>query len=426
MFVGAALRRVVWSKTGQTLGVMVSVSMVSSVVMALSGLLLARWVSPEIMGVARSFTIPTGYAALALIVVSDGFRREYPYLIGRGEKQEALALAGVTKMWYVGCTALMCIVFMFLAIRGIFMRNWVSAAGWGAQLFAVTMLFYGNYLATIYRRSLEFKRLSYNSLTATAAGVLSLPLVKFMGYYGMMIRQSIVNVVGLLMNQRYVPEKIAIRWDWARLRHLAIISLPLASVGYARTSFLDSTFNYIVLRNCGEAALGIYGIATMFQGFAMQFVTAVQQVFEVKAANNYGETDSVKAGVRYLLYPTLINIFVSVLLATGLCISVGPFIELVLPRYTESIPVIRVLSLYLPLNAICLLTSIQNIALDYKAMVVSVGTRIIALVILLLIGPHTVVWCAASSVLAYFCDLLVRYCFLFQSIRAQSLGLDHQ
>lgn len=411
------IARIFRSKTTSILGVMVSVSMVSSVVMALSGLVIARWVSPEVMGIARKFTIPAGYAAVLLILVSDGFRREYPYLIGKGDTEEAFALAGVAKAWYFICTLVMCCFFAVLTLRSFVAKNWVDVAGWGAQIIAVTMAFYGSYLATIYRRSLEFKQLSYNGLTATIAGIISLPCVKFFGYYGLILRQSIINIVGLWMNQRYLPVRAKMLWDKKRFCRLVKISVPLASVGYVRTSLLDSTFNYIVLATCGEASLGLYGIAVTFQSFALQFVNAVSQVFHVKVANKYGECESVGKSLKYLAYPTMLAVIASMFIAVCLCISIGPFIRILLPKYVDAIPVIWILSINLPLMALGLPSGILNVALKYKAMMSSAIIRVASVVILLLIVPHTIEWCAASSIIGHFIGLAVEWLFLFRLTR---------
>ena len=120
------------------------------------------------------------------------------------------------------------------------------------------------------------------------------------------------------LDAKYLPAKVAARWDRQIFVQLAKISLPLSFVGYIWTSFLTSTFCFLVLRYCGEVALGLYGIATAFESAAQTFVNSLWQFFNVKMTIKYGEDDSVANTVRTLVKSTIFAVLLAVVCALAL------------------------------------------------------------------------------------------------------------
>ena len=274
-------RKVVQSPTFKSLAVFASVNMLVSVVQGVAGLVQARWVSPEVLGEFRKYGILTSYAAFSLIPVQDGLIRQFPYLIGKGDREGAVMVAGVAKCWYLLVFFIMALVYSVLSIKALICQDYNAAVGWGAQIVLFAMISYGGFLAIIYRRSMEFKRLSYNSLIASITGVVGLIFVKPLGYFGVALRTCFVDAVSIYCNRKYLPMKIAAVWNIKRFLELIKISIPLSLIGYIRTSFLTASFSYLVLRYCGEKDLGLYGIAVVFQQFALIFTTSLTQIFNV-------------------------------------------------------------------------------------------------------------------------------------------------
>lgn len=411
------LKRIISAPSLSTLFVFASASMLSTVISGIGGILQARWVGPEVLGQFTKYSILTSYLAVALVVVQDGLCRQFPYLIGRGKHDEAVAIASVAKTWYVLAMMIFCIIFIVLCIKSLIAKDYCSAIGWFGQIPVAVGLSYGIFLQTIYRRSLEFKQLSYNGLAASIVGFLSLLFVRAWGFAGLVLKVSSLNIVRVFLDARFIPLKIKMAWDWNTFIGLAKISIPLSLEGYVRTSFFTATFAYLVVHYCGTRNLGLYGIAAAFEGVAMVFVNSLIQIFDVKMANKYGETESVGKGVRYLLIPTLLGFVCSVLLAGILCVVIGPFIRAFVPKYIDSIPIVYVLSFAMPVSVLMLPTRLLRVALMYRSIFSMALIRVISLIALVYMVPNRIEWFAGCKVMAEFVAVLFGYLMIFGCMR---------
>jgi len=144
----------------------------------LSGLVQARWLAPEILGEFRRFGILPSYLNIGLVIVHDGLSRQFPYLLGKGDKERALKVAGCAKWWYLMLCWVFSLFFAGLSLRSVIKGDYRAAVGWGAQIPWIWANIYGLYLGVMYRTSSEFKRLAYNSVSENLVGFCSLILVK--------------------------------------------------------------------------------------------------------------------------------------------------------------------------------------------------------------------------------------------------------
>ena len=410
-------RKVSQSQTFKTLTVFASVNMLVSVVQGVAGLVQARWVSPEVLGEFRGYSILTSYAAISLILVQDGLMRQFPYLIGKGDREGAVMVAGVAKCWYLFVFFVMAFVYVVLSIKALICQYYNAAVGWGAQIILFAVFSYGGFLAIIYRRSMEFKRLSYNGLIASVTGVIALVFIKPLGYFGVALRTCIVDAVSIYYNRKYLPIKINAVWNKKKFFELMKISIPLSLIGYIRTSFLTASFSYLVLRYCGEKDLGLYGIAVVFQQFALLFTTSLTQIFNVKSATQFGATDSIRQSLRPLVLPTILSVVAAVFLAGVLCVLVTPFIKYFLPKYNEAIPIIYILSLSMPIVALGLPTNLLKTALKYGSIYVVGIVKVLSVIISVVLLPKTIVWMSTAIVIGEVIDVGLAYLFLLNHMR---------
>lgn len=410
------IQRIRHSPAARNFAVFASANMVVMVVNGLMGLLQARWLSPEVMGDFRKFSILATYTAIASAVVQSGLQRQFPYLIGKGMKDEAVAIAGVVKCWHFWIGGSLSFVFVGLAVHALFSRDYVAVVGWLAQVPLVVQQTYGGFLQVIYRRSMEFRRLSYNSLLTALIGIPALLCVRFWGYWGIAFRTSFMQIVQMLFDAKYLPLKIKAFWDFNRFVGLAKISVPLAAIGYIRTSFMSASFNYLVLLFCGERGLGLIAVAASLQGFAQVFTNSFNQIFSVKIANKFGETESVRKTFKYVFIPMLLSLMASVVVAAVFCFSVGPFIKMFLPKYVDAIPIIYILSAALPLGALGLPLGVLNVALMYRTIYIIGGVKVLSVLLTVVLVPHSAVWCAGCLMIGEFVDVALGYLVLAKRI----------
>ena len=414
--IGQLVREIATSPTTRVFGIFASANMVSTILGGFAGLLQARWIDPAIMGRFNKYTIITGYVGIFLIFVADGLTRQYPYLVGKGAHEEAMKVASVAKFWYLLVANVAIFFFCLMSISSIIRGDWYGVVGWGAQIFVILQLTYGAYLQTMYRRTLEFKQLSYNGLAASVASVIFVVLPKYFGFWGMAIRHVMCSIVRVWVDRRYVPVKVKAVWDRATFCNLARISIPLSLVGYIRTSFITATFGFMVLRYCGEEKLGLYGVAAAFAAMAQTFVNSLWQIFNVKMTQRFGKDDSIAGTAKSLMRPTIFAVGVAVGCALILCVAIKPFVYCFVPKYVDSIPIVYVLSVGMILTALRLPTEVLRTALEYKLVYAVAIAKVVVVVGLMFIGPKTILWFAACSMFGIVSDVALGYSFLFRVI----------
>ena len=393
----------------RTLSVFAGGNLFVAVLGGLGGLLQARWIAPEVFGEFRKYGILTSYFYIGLVLVHDGLARQFPYLLGKGNKTEALKVAACAKGWYLFLSWCFSLVFAGLTFASAMKGDFRSAVGWGVQVPCIWAAIYGLYLGVMYRTSSDFQRLSYNNIISSVFGFIALVIVKVWGYWGLAARLILQNVVSLYVNRRYLPVKVKASFDLPRFVALAKISLPLSIPGYIHTSCLGASLSLIVLKYCGQADLGIYGIALTFQGMAMTFTAALNQIFITKMTCKFGETENVLSCLKYAKLPTILSVSAATGLALGLCLLIGPFIRVLLPKYVEATPIIRILAVSLPLSAAALPLIVFQAALWYKSVIALALTRFLICLAAVAVLPKTLAMVAASLILGEFCSLLVGF-----------------
>lgn len=405
-------REIIQTPSFRTLGVFAGGNLLAGVLGGLAGLIQARWIAPEVFGEFRKFGILTVYLNIGLVLVHDGLSRQFPFLLGQGNKVGALQVAATAKWWYLLLSWTFTLLFAGLALTSVAKADYRSAAGWGVQIPAVWVAIYGAYLGVLYRSSSEFKRLAYNSTITSVIGFAALGIVKLWGYWGLAARAVLVSTLGLYLSRRYVPVKVKAAFDHQGLAALAKISLPISVPSYIATSCLSASLSFIVLQYCGESGLGIYGMALTFQVMAMTLTAAIHQMFITKLTHKYGETGDVAACLQWAKRPTLLSVGAAIVLALVLCLAIGPFIRLVLPMYSATIPVIRILALQLPLSAAALPLLIFTSALWYKSVTALTLTRFATCLGAVAVLPKTLEVIAACMMLGDFSALVAGYCIL--------------
>lgn len=416
------LKKILKSPSLQTLGIFAGGNLLVAVLGGLGSLLQARLVGPEVLGELAKFGILTGYLNVGLVLVHDGLMRQFPYLLGQGNKEEALKVAAAAKWWYLFLSWLFTLFFAMLMLASVIRVDYRSAAGWGVQIPIIWLAIYGAYLGVTYRTSSEFKRLSYNRVITTVCSLCALILVKVWGYWGLAARRVLSSIMGLFISRHYAPVKVKAALDVKVLIKLAKISIPLSIPGYISSSCLSASLSFIVLKYCGQSGLGIYTTGLMLQGMGMVFFASLQQMFITKLTYKFGENGDVAACLKWAKTPTLISIAAATVLAVGLCLVIGPFIRLVLPKYEAAIPVIRILAIQLPISAAGLPLHMINTALWYKSVLALMLAQVVGCLGAVSVLPKTVVAIAACIIIGSFLRLIIGYGILIQK-RCKKLPL---
>jgi O-antigen/teichoic acid export membrane protein len=327
------IHKLIKSNSFQTLSIFAGGNILVSVLGGLGGILQSRWVAPEVFGEFRKYAILSGYLNIGLITVQDALMRQYPYLIGKGDKEEALKVVSAAKWWYMMLSYFFSTLFIALTVMSMLRGDFRAAMGWSVQIAVVWTSFYGVYLGVMYRTSQDFKRLTYNSMFSTIMGLFLLVGVKLWGYWGVALRNALQLLTSLWLNHKYMPVRVKGSFDRKRLIQLAKMSLPISVPGYVSTSLTGATISMVILNYLGHTELGVYSLALTLQGMAMVVTLAIGQMFYPKIMCKFGACEDYRASIEYTIKPTCFSLFISLGIVVVLCLTVGPFIKFVIPKY---------------------------------------------------------------------------------------------
>ena len=178
----------------------------------LSTLLVFRLLDPMAMGywsAAQLVTLPLDALKMGIL---SGLAREYPYLLGRGERERARRLVEAA----LAHSLLMCGLGL-LAVGGLAL---LSSEGGVARAAAITTAlvwslgYYAQFVRSTMRSSTAFTRLGGIEVGISLMGVVTLVLVEWLGFQGLLLRALLLAVVasGAFFAFRPVRARPVVHW----------------------------------------------------------------------------------------------------------------------------------------------------------------------------------------------------------------------
>jgi O-antigen/teichoic acid export membrane protein len=371
-------------------------NIVSLVLSMAAGLLVARFSNPDDLGVFNSITLILGYIIFLQAGILNGLNRELPYFIGRGLREDAELYGAAAQAWAILVGGLVGICMLIASGWYIFHENWQYAAGFAAMAFASFTLFYvTNYLQITYRTRGDFVQLSGINVTKNAFSLVSVLLVKFLGYYGLCVRLFLVEGINLILHWHGRPLRVKPRWDRQRLISLFKIGAPIFASGqlYAWWIVLNST---LVLSYFHTRGLGLYQLAVI-TGSAIEILfSSLGQIIYPRMAEAYGKKEDIRALVALARRPLVYLVFLTLPLVVAGWFLLPSVVPLILPKYHEAIPaaqwtLVAVAPLSLqPLNN--LFAVVKRVDLFFISLVAGMIVYILVLMMLLRQGPALAVF----------------------------------
>ena len=324
----------------------------------LGSLIQAKYICPEDMGAFRTFGILAGYLTFLHLGVLDGLQREIPIQIGRGNKLKAEQAASACLAW-ISFISLACgALFLALALRAAFNKEWMGFLGWLSYVPVIVMTFYGGYLSTTFRTGHQFVELSRTSIIKAIAETLILPLLPILGYYGMCLRTALGSTANLYYLHKWRPMKVRAILDWSKFREVIRVGLPLSGIGYIATALWASVEATLVLGWFELKVLGLYSVAVLGRTIVSQLAANINQVITVKIFEQYGRTKSVEDCIRLIYRPIILSFLGSIPLVIAGWLLLPHVILLIVPNYLEAVPMAQLMLLMLPITFLRLPSSI--------------------------------------------------------------------
>ncbi|OFX37856.1 MAG: hypothetical protein A2X08_06075 [Bacteroidetes bacterium GWA2_32_17] len=229
-----------------------------SVAQMITGIVILRWVQPEEMGLWNTINLIQTYGIFIQLGITNGLNRELPYSLGKGNKNNAIELVSTALYFNRICIYVTLFVSVICGIYFYFtsgINNFIIT--FCVVCLILIMFLYQNLLTVTYRTNNSFNSLATNYFIQTVFTLISLPLVYYWNYNGMIVRYLILGFTTIIIMHYFRPFKINPNWNTLHFKKLLKTGLPLFSLGYLHgiTTTMDRV---VLLKFVGMGAVGLY------------------------------------------------------------------------------------------------------------------------------------------------------------------------
>jgi O-antigen/teichoic acid export membrane protein len=316
----------------------------------IGGLVQSYYVSPEDLGYFKSFTIATGYAFVLNLGLFGAVQRLYPYYIGKGEKNKAIAVAEIAQSWNILVTSVLSVVFVTLAVLKLQNGNWKGSLGWFAQAVAMAGFIYGGYLNATFRSGQEFKTISKATIISSSASLLVLPFFTIIPYITLAIRSMFGPLLNLVYLHLKRPLKVKWRFNYREFLELMKIGFPIFISGYGATTFWSVVETSIILKFYGPLSLGLWTISFMVSEAAIKIPQAITQVYSPKIMETFGKNNKIGPVLALIKKPLTFGVPIMLFVSFLACLSLKLLVPVIMPKYIAALPIMYLFMLLIPLT----------------------------------------------------------------------------
>lgn len=303
----------------------------------ITGLIVARLVDPDDMGIFVSTSIILTFIPLFLIGINNGLNRDLPYVLGQEKFDDAKEMRNTSISFALIISIIIFFIILIISIYFLILGNYKLAYAFLSTTILSAVYPLTTMQEVTYRTNNEFLQLSrikfYNVLTA----VITILLVYYYNYYGMLIRSALITLVYVGFLYYLSSHKFKFGINWSVFRRLFKTGFPIAIVAYMYVIFigLDKIF---ILKYFGSEAVGNFVPAIQVATALTVLPTSIYQIIYPRMANRYGQTNSINSLKNLAFKPQILLALGLIPLFVIIVLCVGPFVEFVLPKYTAGIP----------------------------------------------------------------------------------------
>jgi len=346
-------------QTVRSVTALLSSNIASSLLTAIGGLLVARFLGPEETGSFRAFTIPLTYLIFLHLGTWDGLWRQIPYYVGKEMPEQVDALASAAGAFNLFVSVGVSCGFMCCAAYSLAHHNLYGVFGWLSQAFFCWGVFYGGYLTSTYRTLHHFVTLARIQVAATILTFAMVFLLPFLRFYGLCARVAFPSALAVWLYHRNRPLRVSYRFDTKALSELIKIGLPFSFWGNLYTSVWTATESALVLSLDGVTALGLFSVASVMRGALDSLPMAILQVLHPRIVTAFARDGSVRNANARIAWVTVGLTGFMVVLAVVVPFLLDIFVPYFIPKYVTGIPVMKVClwfsvvqAAFLPINTL--------------------------------------------------------------------------
>lgn len=372
----------------------------------LRGFWVAKLLDPSLYGYFSGLSLVLLYNSQVHLGILHGLNRNLS--LAKGAEQEAeycdLVNNGVTAI------VLLSLLFGGVILVSSFMEIAINnELKWGLRVYAaLSVLFHFEYIIhSLLRVHHRFKEIMYSKLLFSFTNIVSVIILTYLfGFYGVLIS----FLISLILQNIYLSSVVKINFrfsiDFTVIKKMLIVGAPI-SFAYLIDVILNSADRLMIASFLSSRDLGFYGIALTFSSeMILLLPNTISYVVYPRILEQYGKFQNYPSLVGLFHSSThVISVLVSVLIGV-IYVVVEYFLAYLLPRYIESLPVVRVLvfsTYFISINQIAvrvLITTNKTKALIFFQMIAIIIN--IFLNYIMIINGYGIVGVSVATAISYF------------------------
>ena len=316
-------------------------SIIKSFAVIIVGFVIARFVSPEDLGIWSSINLLLNYSMFCQAGLINGLNLELPYLIGKNDNKTAMELAGASKMVVI----LSSVFVIFIGVLFfLFYTELNDKYKYGILVmsFIIGITFYQNYLTSTFRSKNSFEKLSLIQIVDSIFNVVTLFLVVYYSYYGLLFKSLLVIIVYVFILHVTRPLKVKSVWNINGIIRLVKIGFPIFILAYIENTAFTMD-RLILIKYSNLVDLGLYSFALYALSLFSLFSSSVATYIYPRMTYNYACNGDKLYLWIYAKKVTLLLLVLQLPLAIIGVFSLNYIVPLFFPNYVDSITAMQIL-----------------------------------------------------------------------------------
>ncbi len=332
-------------------------------------ILIMRMIGPRGRGIQRLVGLIKGYLSTLTIAFRHGASKELPLAVGARDARHAAEVEDAAFFSVTAVTALTALGMILYAIflSGAGRETRIALCVGGGLLLAedLTALYWA-----ILRSWGRFRILAVGELVRTVAQFSLMVLGAWLlGVTGVMLGWLTAAMVVLLYLDVGSRVRTSRRVVWAHVWRLAVVGLPVALITFSDV-LLRSIDGTVLVRYYGDEQFGLYSVAMQMATYLYALPQAAGFVLWPKVLESYGADDNPARQRRRVLIPTF-GLAALMPVAGGIAWLLLPaLVNLVVPKFSPSVPAAQVLSMGATFLAAPLATNAALVASNRETTVI--------------------------------------------------------
>lgn len=355
----------------------------------LSGIIIIKWVSPQFMGIWGAYAVFQTYGTFLQLGVLNGLNREFPFLLGANKKEVAHQLAATAKAVSFICTGLALLLFCIGGYILTFSEqaNSYHFFAYGAVAFIGSSEFYKNYLIVIARANKAFSGLYKAYFFQCFVILISLILVYFWGFKGMVIRFVLIAFTLIIFLHIFRPLSIPAQFRKKNFITLFKIGRLIFSFGYIQG--ITNTFNrFVILYFANTTVLGLYSPVLALVNAVKILPSTLGQIIYPQMSFKIGE-GTTKSQLWRLVWKPFYGLAIMIIpISIALWFIIPWGFNLMFPEYVSSILPAQIILISAPITGALIGINIFNSLKEWKSMTVVTVMKVVFYSLSLIVGAY--------------------------------------